>query len=143
MARCRNSIVARTTYSFRGEVHRLETKLDLDRLDIDPAQRGAVHGLIARDHALDTYSYEYEVMEMAEIAFSAPQGDAKLFHSGSHFDLAGYLASRENGIDRDRLQSIATEYLGEKNLNESPDLSAALKAAYLLGRQDGLKSKHE
>jgi hypothetical protein len=128
-----HSIVASVTYSFKGEVHTLSLQLDLDTFGTDLLSPGVLHHLLATDNALDTYSYEFEIMEMAEITFSDPVGHAvDFFHQGT-FDLAGYVAARENYFDWTPLRAIAAEWLQVTDLDSRPELAGALKAAYLSG----------
>lgn len=130
----KNSIRVSTTFSFKGETFSPSLVLDLDRLGSDE-EIPPYHDLLAQSAGIDTYSYAFEVMQMAEVTFSEATGIAVDYLNDHAFDWKGYRdnASRLKLVNQ--LECIAQEVLGIDRLADHPEIEQALMSAYELGRK--------
>lgn len=129
-----STIDAQLEFDFRGEHFCLSASIDLDLQLKSAGTLPPIYTLIARANQIDPYSYQYEVMEMAEIAYSNPQGLAARFCSAGHFDAAAFVTAWQAQQLQHLLAPIAQQELGIDNLAQHPDLVRALTAAYHLGQ---------
>ena len=121
-------------FSYRGETLRPSASVDLDSLMAAGGELGDLHDLLARLCGIDTYSYQYEVMEAHEIQFSNATGiAADCLHDGK-FDIQRFTQLWQEARELDALQAIAREHLQVDNLNDNEGLKLALLAAYRLGK---------
>ncbi|MCM8857901.1 MAG: hypothetical protein LC541_20050 [Candidatus Thiodiazotropha sp.] len=128
-----NSIDVSITFSFKGEVHTPLATIDLDDCMATSGALPPIHTLLAKLNNIDTYSYQFEVMELAEIHYSNARGLATQYLKDGLFNTTGFeVAWQENQITR-LLQPIASNILGIEDLNDHADLKAALMQAYKLG----------
>jgi hypothetical protein len=128
-----NSIDAHLEFSFKGETYSLSSTLDLDRLLENSDALPSLHALLAAQHGIDTYSYQYEVMLEEPIRFDNARGMAADFVNGEDFDAAAYAAAWRNHRLLAPLQEIAKNEMGIDDLNRHPQLKNALMQAYHLG----------
>lgn len=127
-------IRARLACSFKGQDYDLDTVINLDTLSVDADEAPDFHRLLAQAAGIDTYSYLYEVMEAHDIEFSEPTGIAALCCEEGRFDWGRFRQlQREEGEIR-ILRVIAAQTLGVGDLDQHPDLKAALLAAYRAGQ---------
>jgi hypothetical protein len=130
----KNSIDAAVEFSFKGVDYHYTTCLDLNLLFRQYDAMPSIHVTLARAHNVDTYSYLYEVMQEAEIAFSNPQGTARDYVADGEFDQTALAANWQNAQAAALVQPIAEAELGITNLDLHPDIKRALVAAYNLGK---------
>lgn len=130
----KNSIDAHLEFSFKGETHALSATIDLDRLPQDNALP-SIHALLARQGGIDTYSYQYEIMQEEDIRFDNPHGLAAEFLQDGHFDLAAFAERLRADKLAAALQSIAEHEMGIADLEQHPQLKNSLLQAYRLGEQ--------
>ncbi len=132
-----NRLRARLTCSFQGRDHDLDTLIDLDaqlaRLH-DQEEGPDFHRLLAQAAGIDTYSYLYEVVEASDIAFSEATGLAAACCGADRFDWQRFRQVCREDMERRVLAPIAAQHLGVADLEQRPDLKAALLAAYRAGR---------
>ncbi|MCU7877932.1 MAG: hypothetical protein KZQ84_14225 [Candidatus Thiodiazotropha sp. (ex Lucinoma borealis)] len=129
----KNSIDVSTTFSFKGEVHTPLATIDLDDCMATNGALPPIHTLLAKLNNIDTYSYQFEVMELADIHYSNARGLATQYLKDGLFNSTGFeVAWQEDQITR-LLQPIAINILGIEDLNDHTDLKAALLQAYKLG----------
>ena len=62
-----NQITATIEFSFKGETHRPSVELDLDQLMQQYGTIPPLHRMLAALHNIDSYSYEYEMLEAEDI----------------------------------------------------------------------------
>lgn len=129
------TIDARLEFDFRGEHFRLSATIDLDAQLAANATLPPVYTLIARANNIDPYSYQYEVMEMADVTYTNPQGLAEQYFSSGHFAEAAFVAAWQEHRLRRLLAPIAQRELGIDDLTGHPALVRALTAAYRLGQE--------
>lgn len=129
-----NSIEARLEYSFKGRIFSLSTTIDFDSLFEQGLEIPPLHQLLAQQHHLDPYSYQYEVMLEAAIQFENPSGYvADYLHNGV-LDMDGLRDRVETERLHGMLQSIAQRTLHIDQLESQPGLKQALIEAYELGK---------
>lgn len=133
----RNTIRARLTFSFKGEDIALETIIDLDQCLDDSDGPPNFHQWLARAGNIDSYSYQYEVLESEEIVFDQPTGLAAACCAGGSFDWPAFAALRRDARDLKVVRAIAQQTLDIDNLDADPGLKAALLAAYRAGLGNG------
>lgn len=130
-----NTIRARMTLSFKGEIHELETTLDLDPCLGEPGQAPDFHRILARAAGIDSYSYLYEVLESEEITFSEPTGLAVQAYEEGVFDWPRFEEALREEKDWQTVRAIAANHLGNRDLDGDANLRAALLAVYWAGRK--------
>ncbi len=128
-----NTIDAHLEFSYRGETRSLSSTLDLDRLIDGSETLPSIHALMAAEHGIDTYSYQYEVLLEEPLRFDNAQGGATKFLEGEDFDLAAYAEWWRTNGSMAPLQQIAKKELGIDDLSQHPQLKNALMQAYNLG----------
>jgi len=124
-------------FSFKGESHELDTRIDLDRCLATGEEIPNFHLLLAKASGIDTYSYLYEVLESHDIEFSAATGVAENRCYDGEFDWPGFVAAAREEAELNVLRRIAEQTLGVTDLDARADLKAALLAAYRAGRSIG------
>ncbi len=130
-----NSIRVQIIFSYQGVSYLPSTVIDLDSYMEKNESVPAYFCLIARDNDIDTYSYQYEVMEVAEVLFSDPQGLAQKFCQEKSFDLDGFKSEWQNNKVFEKLSIIAKRHFDVDDLNENKALKNALFEAYELQGQ--------
>jgi len=129
----KNSIRATLEFSFKGETYSLASVLDVDLLVQRYQDMPPVHQLLADEHQIDTYSYQFEILELEEIIFDQATGAAIAFLDDGVFDFEAYFEqSKKLKLDA-QLQAIAQCELGIADLTAHPQLKIALQKAYQLG----------
>lgn len=130
----KNSVDACIEFSFKGETYTPSATIDLDaEFHADTS----LHAILAQKSGIDTYSYQYEVMQQEDIRFDNAQGLAAEFLSDGQFDLAAFAAKKQVLKTLALLQLIASRDLGIADLEQHPELKNALFQAYELGQQTG------
>ncbi|MCP4992796.1 MAG: hypothetical protein GY934_03270 [Gammaproteobacteria bacterium] len=135
-----NTIDAWVEFSFKGELYTPKSTIDLDR---HLEQRGTLpplHGILATENGIDTYSYLYEVMEQADVQFDNPRGVAAECLVDGHFDIPTMERRWREYRVLEQLQTLAGQALGVDDLEQNPELKQVLMSAYELGRQAAGKS---
>ena len=131
----KNTIDATVDYSFKGETYHLISTIDLDAATQSDGQLPNLHLLLAREHGLDTYSYQYDAMESHPIIFSNATGLAMECLVDGQFDLEKFQAlASENKVTR-IIEDIALKHLNIDDFSLNADLKNALLAAYEAGKQ--------
>ncbi|OYY92686.1 MAG: hypothetical protein B7Y41_14880 [Hydrogenophilales bacterium 28-61-23] len=131
-----NTLRARLVVSFKAETHELESIVDLDRCLADAGEEPNFHLLLAKAGGIDPYSYLYEALEAHDIEFSDPTGIAALSCRDGQFDWRQFEQHRREDQGLQVVRAIAERTLGVRDLDQNPDLKAALLAAYRAGKGD-------
>jgi len=129
-----NSIDAHIEFSFRGESYSLTSTLDLDQLLAQHDSLPAIHAILAKEHGIDTYSYQYEVMQDAEVEYKNAHGIAADFLSDKDFNQSAFITAWNESGALALLQPIAMHELGIADLNQHPNIKNALIQAFNLGK---------
>lgn len=132
-----NTIRARVSFSFRGEVCELDSVIDLDRCLGEPGAVPDFHRLLAEAAGIDPYAYQYEVLESHEIEFSEATGAAAQSCQDGRFDWAGFEQALRAERDWQTVRAVAEGILGPRDWDADPALKAALQAAYRAGQARG------
>ncbi len=135
-----NTIDAWVEFSFKGVFYAPKSTIDLDRYLEKRSSLPPLHGILAAENGIDTYSYLYEVMEQAEIQFDNPRGLAAACMVDGHFDIPALERRWWEHRVLELLQPLAGQVLGGGDLEQNPALKQALLSAYELGRQAAGKS---
>lgn len=130
-----NTLRARLEFSFKGEDIVLGTVIDLDQCLADSDDPPNFHQELARAGNIDTYSYQYEVLESEEIAFDQPTGLAEACCSNGGFDWPAFVELSREARNLVVVRAVARQTLGIDNLDTEGRLKAALLAAYRAGQQ--------
>jgi 8-oxo-dGTP pyrophosphatase MutT (NUDIX family) len=130
-----NRLRARLSCSFKGETHELDALIDLDAYPPDPDSPPNFHLVLAKAAGIDPISYLYEVVESHDIEFSEAEGLAAQCCEEDQFDWLQFTALRVEQLELAPLREIATRHLGVADLDQHPDLMAALQAAFQAGRR--------
>ena len=130
----KNTLKVTIPFSFKGIVHEPSITLDLDKFSQENSNFDAIHSLVARENNIDSYSYEYEVLESSPLIFSEPTGIARDFLNDNVFDLAGFIEKQKTTEIDSLLQKIAADTIGDHALQDNPQLKEALWKAYQAGQ---------
>lgn len=134
------TIDAQLEFDFRGEHFCLSATIDLDAQLTANASLPPMYTLIARAHDIDPYSYQYEVMEMAEVTYTNPQGLAKHYWHEGTLDETGFVTAWQEQQLIQRLTPLGRDLLGIDDLQSRPDICRALLEAYRMGRDDAAQA---
>jgi hypothetical protein len=130
-----NSIDARVEFSFKGEDYLCSATLDLDELLQQHDDLPVIHELLAQKHGIDTYSYLFEVMLVADIEFSNPQGLALRYMKDGEFDFVALDDDWTRNKALMQVRLIAAAEAGITDLEQHPALQRALLTAYNFGEK--------
>jgi hypothetical protein len=108
--------------------------LDLDQQMERYGNLPDFYQLLARESRIDPYSYQYEVLESSELEFAAATGLAAEHLDNGHFDVGGFQQRWHEQQHLGILQEIAQRLMGVDNLEQQPELKAALLEAFAAGR---------
>jgi len=131
----KNEIIASIEFYFKGVQYLPSLVLDLDKMMVNAGQlQRRLYDTIALANNIDSYSYEYEMMLAEDIIFSDAKGLAEEFLHDGHFDMDGFEQAWRNSQNRSLLVEIARVHMKIDNLDDHPQLEAALAAAYQQGK---------
>ena len=130
----KNSVTASIEFSFKGERYKPSITLNLDEKPLARKDIPELYHIIASANNIDPYSYEYEVMESLPIKFSDAEGLVTDFISEGKLDFDAFESAWQEKLAVDNVAIIAKAHLSIDNLDDQPDLKAALIAAYLKGK---------
>ena len=132
----KNIITASIHFSFRGK--ELSPSLTVE---LDPYLEGGgsfpnLCSLIAKANNHDLYSYEYEMMQAAEIKYSDAQGLVAEYLNEGQLDVEAFEKTWNENKALTKLLSIAEEHMNITDFSQHIELKKALLAAYMLGKKD-------
>lgn len=136
----KNSITVSLPFSFKGKEFCPRSTIDLDE-EMENGGIPCLYTHIANENNISPYSYEHDVMMMAELVFEGMEGAAKEFIHDGNFDIAGFERKwKQQKLERS-LQEIVTRQFGSNNdettVEHNPALKEALLEAYELGKEAG------
>ena len=134
----KNSIKVQIDFSYQGVNYSPFTVIDLDSYLEKNEPIPAYFHLVARDNDIDTYSYQYEVMEVVDAHFSDAQGLAQKFCQDKSFDMDGFKSEWQNNRVFEKLSVIAKQHFNVDDLNQDKKLKDALFEAYDMGSKKPL-----
>ena len=132
----KNIITASIHFSFKGK--ELSPSLTVE---LDPYLEGAssfpnLCSLIAKANNHDLYSYEYEMMQEAEIKYSDAHGLVAEFINEGQLDVEAFETTWNENKALTKLLSIAEEHMDITDFSQHLELKKALLEAYMLGKKD-------
>lgn len=132
----KNTVTASIHFSFKGK--ELSPSLTLE---LNPYLEGGgtlpnLCSLIAKANNHDLYSYEYEMMQAAEIIYSDAKGLVSQFIVDGQLDSAAFENAWNENKALQKLLIIAEEHMGISNLEQHFELKTALLKAYTLGQTE-------
>lgn len=131
----KNSIDVRVEFSFRGDTYSPSATIDLDAMMVKGGELSDLHGFLATQHGIDTYSYTYEVMEAHELEFYNARGLAEQCLEGVIFDIQHFQQLWRENKEYSLLADIAKQFLDIERLDEHKEIKAALIAAFEEGKK--------
>jgi len=132
----KNIVTASVHFSFKGK--ELSPSLVIE-LDPHLEASGALPNLctlIATQNGFDLYSYEYEMMQAAEIKFSNPQGLVEKYIIDSNLNIEDFIKAWQEGNALIKMLEITEQHMNISNFENHTELKYAILAAYELGQQD-------
>lgn len=129
-----NTVRARASFSFKGEVYNLDAVIDLDACLGEPGVAPDFHRLLGKAAGIDPYSYLYEVFESHEIAFSDATGVAARCCADGRFDWNRFEQDADAERDWPAVRRIAEAILGTRDWEADAALKSALLASYRAGK---------
>lgn len=132
----KNIVTASIEFSFKGK--NLSPSITVE---LDPYLEGGgtlpnLCSLIAKANNHDFYSYEYEMMQAAEIMYSDAQGLVAEFIIDGQLNIKAFEAKWNENIALEKLLIIAEEHMNIADFNQHLELKKALLESYLLGKKD-------
>lgn len=132
------SIRAALSFSYQGKTHELTLLIPLKDALIEAEETPDFHRILAKAHAIDPYSYLYEVLESHDILFSEASGLAAQYCHEGNFDWPAFRQAWRDERDTRVIGHIAEQLLGIADLESRADIKAALLAAYRAGLAHGV-----
>ncbi|OOZ40451.1 hypothetical protein BOW53_07715 [Solemya pervernicosa gill symbiont] len=132
----KNSATATVHFYFKGEKFEPSIEVDFDKIIAMHGVIPALYTTIAKRNGIDSYSYEYEMMEAEPVTYSNATGVVTDFISEGQLDTEGFIAAWYEQRLMEKLATIAKQHLEIDNLEEQAALKAALSEAYRLGRAE-------
>jgi len=130
-----NRITITIEFDFKGVHFSPSGDFDLDEIMRNNGVIPDLYATLATLNGIDLYSYEFEMMQAEEMQFSHPQGLAAEYMIEGVFDRMGFTQRWHLEQELSALQKIATQHMAITDLNQQPELKAALMAAFQLGRE--------
>lgn len=133
----KNTLTASIHFSFKGKELSPSITVELDPYLEGSGSFPNLCALIAQANNHDLYSYEYEMMQAADIIYSDAQGlVADFINDAGQLDIAAFEASWNENKALTKLLSIAEEHMNISDFSQHIELKKALFDAYLLGKKD-------
>jgi len=131
-----STIKVSVTFSFKGETYSPSAVIELDKFIQSYESNEGFYLVLARENQIDTYSYLYEVMQAAELAFAESTGLAgDCMDDNGQLDLSKFSALNLEYQVLQQLSGIASEHLDLHDLEQDETVKQALLQAYELGRK--------
>jgi len=128
-----NHVEASVEFYFKGQRFTPAAIIHLDECMRHEEPIEYIYKMLAAENAIGGYSHEFDVMIMEELTFDHATGLATGFVSDGKIDLEGFRKAWLEESTLKVLQPIASKYLAIDNLEDHPDIKAALLAAYQAG----------
>ena len=132
----KNILTASIHFSFKGKELSPSLTVELDQYLEGGASFPNLCSLIAKANNHDLYSYEYEMMQEAEITYSDAQGLVAEFINEGQLDVEAFETTWNENKALTKLLSIAEEHMDITDFSQHLELKKALLEAYMLGKKD-------
>lgn len=137
-----NKITATIEFYFKGQHYTPTAVLDLDDIMQKHGAMPSLHQLLARQHNIDSYSYEYEMMEAEDIQFTDAEGWATDFVVNDQFDQSGFEQRWHEQNQLNKLAPIIKQQLNIDDIDQHPELKKVILTAYQYGKQHSKSDKN-
>lgn len=132
----KNIVTASIEFSFKGK--NLSPSITVE---LDPYLEGGgtlpnLCSLIAKANNHDLYSYEYEMMQAAEIMYRDAKGLVAEFIIDGQLNVEAFETTWNENKALEKLLTIAENHMNITDFGQHVELKKALLEAYLLGKQD-------
>lgn len=132
----KSTLTASIHFSFKGENHSPSITVELDQYLEAGGSLPDLCPLIAQFNNHDLYSYEYEMMQAADIVYSDAKGLVADFIDEGVLNAEAFeLAWHENNA-LNKLLTIAEVHMNISDFSQHVELKKALLEAYMLGKKD-------
>jgi hypothetical protein len=134
----KSTITASIHFSFKGENHSPSITVELDQY-LEGGGGGSLPDLcplIAKFNNHDLYSYEYEMMQAAEIVYSDAKGLVSEFLDEGILDTKEFVLAWHENNALNKLLSIAEAHMNITDFSQHIELKKSLLEAYMLGKKD-------
>lgn len=132
----KNIVTASIHFSFKGKELSPSITIELDQYLVDGGSLPDLCTLIAKANNHDMYSYEYEMMQSAEITYSEAKGLISNFIIDGQLNSTAFEKAWNENKALQKLLIIAEEHMGISNLEQHLELKTALLKAYTLGQTE-------
>ena len=130
-------LTVQITFSYKGVTYNPLVHIELDRFLEKNEEIPEFYQIVAKENNIDSYSYEYEVMQMGQIKYLEATGLAKEFCTEDDFDKTGFKQRWKQLTIERKLAAVAFEYMNVIDLENNEPLKNALLQAFLLGTTEG------
>ena len=133
----KNILTASIHFSFKGKELSPSMTVELEPYLEGSGNFPNLCSLIAKANNHDAYSYEYEMMQAAEIKYSDAQGlVAEFINDEGQLDVAAFEAAWNENKALIKLLAVAEEHMNITDFSDHLELKKALLEAYMLGKKD-------
>lgn len=131
----KNSIVISAEFFFKGQKLSPSVEIDLDEHVRAKRSIESLYPILAKSNDIDLYSYEYEMLQAEDLAFSEARGLAASFLNEGIFDIDAFELALHDEKVITAVSEIARTILSVDDLDSQPVLKTALIEAYKLGQR--------
>lgn len=132
----KNIVTATIHFSFKGKKHAPSITIELDKHLQSSGKLPELYSFIAKENNLDLYSYEYEMMQSAEISFSDAEGIIANFIVDERLNTEEFISAWQKSHQLEKLLEITELHMNITDFRQHQELKQAMLAAYQLGKQD-------
>jgi len=132
----KNTIIACIEFSFKGERLTPSATIDLDQIVKQNGTLDLIYSTLAITNNIDTYSYEYEIMQSVDVTYKDAQGLAEKHLTDGTFDFENFQKDWRSSKAIESINSIAKKHLNIDDIEQHKDLKNALLEAYNYGKAD-------
>lgn len=131
----KNTITISAEFFYKGQKLSPSVEIDLDEHIRAKRSMQSLYPLLAKSNNIDLYSYEYEMLQAEDLAFSEAKGMAASFLNEGVFDIDAFEQALHDQKVLDAVAHIARTVLSVDDLDSQPVLKTALIEAYKLGQK--------
>ena len=131
----KNIITAQIDFSFKGKLLSPSAIIDLDAKMEAFGVVPNLPKLLAQENQIDSYSYEYEVMECTPVIITKAEGMvSQCITTDKQLDIAAFEKHWHEDSVLEKIQVIAKNRLDVADLDNNEALKLALLDAYAVGK---------
>jgi hypothetical protein len=134
----KNIVTASIEFSFKGKTLSPSITIELDPYLTGGGSLPNLCQMIAKVNNFDMYSYEYEMMQAAEIIYLDAKGLVAEFIIDGQLNVDAFEATWNENRALEKLLTIAENHMNITDFSQHIELKKALLDAYLLGKKDAV-----